>query len=215
MTVPPANPKIYHITHLQNLTSILTAGSISSDARRIRLGMANTNVGMTAIKQRRLGLEVDCQPGTKVGEYVPFYFCPRSIMLYLIFKANHLDLSYTGGQNPIVHLQYDLNSVVQWAGANNCRWAFSPSNAGAIYTSFFKDINQLDEVDWDAVSSHNFQASSIKEGKQAEFLLFDQCPWTLIDEIGVIDDATAIVVNAIIGQAGHQPVVSTRPGWYY
>ena len=26
--------------------------------------------------------------------------CPRSIMLYLIFKANHSDLSYTGGQNP-------------------------------------------------------------------------------------------------------------------
>lgn len=97
MSVPPKNPSIYHITHLENLTSILAAGSISSDARRIRLSMANTNVGMTAIKQRRLDLEVDCHPGTKVGDYVPFYFCPRSIMLYLIFRANHPELSYTGG----------------------------------------------------------------------------------------------------------------------
>lgn len=215
MSVPPANPKIYHITHLQNLTSILTAGSISSDARRIRLGMANTNVGMTTIKQRRLGLDVDCHPGTKVGEYVPFYFCPRSIMLYLIFRANHPELSYTGGQDLIVHLQYNLNTVVEWAGANNCRWAFSTSNAGAYYTSFFKNLNQLDQVDWEAVSSHDFQPSSVKEGKQAEFLLFDQCPWTLVDEIGVIDDTTVRAVNAVIGQHRHQPVVRIQRGWYY
>ena len=170
---------------------------------------------MTTIKQRRLDLEVDCHPGTKVGEYVPFYFCPRSIMLYLIFRANHPELSYTGGQDPIVHLQCDLKTVVEWAGTNNCRWAFSTNNAGAYYTSFFKNIDQLDQVDWEAVSSHNFQPSSVKEGKQAEFLLFDQCPWTLIDEIGVIDDTTARAVNAIIGQDRHQPVVSIRRGWYY
>jgi len=40
---------------------------------------------MSTIKARRLyDLEVDCHPGTKVGEYVPFYFCPWSIMLYLL-----------------------------------------------------------------------------------------------------------------------------------
>lgn len=105
--------------------------------------------------------------------------------------------------------------MVQWAGANNRGWAFSTSNAGAIYTSFFNNINQLDEVDWNAVSSHNFQASSVKEGKQAEFLIFDQCPWTLIEEIGVIDNAAAGVVNEIISQNGHQPVVSIQSGWYY
>jgi hypothetical protein len=32
----PANPKSYHITHVDNLPSILAVGSISSDARRIR-----------------------------------------------------------------------------------------------------------------------------------------------------------------------------------
>jgi hypothetical protein len=36
-------------------------------------------VGMSEIKRRRLeALDVDCHPGSKVGEYVPFYFCPRN-----------------------------------------------------------------------------------------------------------------------------------------
>ena len=43
---------------------------------------------MGEIKARRLAQPVRCNPGTLVGDYVPFYFCPRSVMLYLIYKAN-------------------------------------------------------------------------------------------------------------------------------
>jgi hypothetical protein len=48
---------------------------------------------------------VKCHPGTCVGEYVPFYFCPRSVMLYVINKGNHLDLQFRDGQSGIVHLE--------------------------------------------------------------------------------------------------------------
>lgn len=102
MSAPPANPKIYHITHVENLASMLALGCISSDARRIRQSLENTNVGMAQIKARRLALEVDCHPGTRVGEYVPFYFCPRSIMLYLLYRGNHPDLSYRGAVNGLL-----------------------------------------------------------------------------------------------------------------
>jgi len=50
---------------------------------------------------------VKCHPGTKVGQYVPFYFCPRSIMLYILHRGNHPDLDYREGQGPILHLQAD------------------------------------------------------------------------------------------------------------
>ena len=101
---------------------------------------------------------------------MPFYFCPRSIMLYIIYCGNHPNLAYTGGQSPIVHLEMDLNSVVQWCEDNDRCWAFTKSNAGAYYTSFFKDLGQLDQIDWEAVAAHDFRAPDIKEGKQAEFL---------------------------------------------
>lgn len=215
MSPPPTNPKLYHITHVQNLPSILAAGCLSSDARRIARGLVTTNVGMTKIKERRLTLEVDCHPGTKVGEYVPFYFCPRSIMLYLLYRGNHPELAYTDGQRLIVHFEADLYTVVQWAEANGQRWAFSTSNAGAYYTSFFSRLDQLDEINWIAVAARDFRNMIIKEGKQAEFLLFDDCPCQLIERIGVINAPMAQQVTAILEQSDYKTAVSVQPTWYY
>ncbi|MCU0526471.1 MAG: DUF4433 domain-containing protein [Elainella sp. Prado103] len=107
-----------------------------SDANRIASGLSCLLVGMSTIKQRRLGeIEVSCHSGTTVGQYVPFYFCPRSIMLYILHMGNHPDVSYKGGQQPIVHLQADFDTVINWANSNTVRWAFSNGNAGARLTT--------------------------------------------------------------------------------
>ena len=93
MEQAPAQLKIYHITHLRNLTQIVATGGLWSDAGRIERGLDCKIVGMSEIKRRRLEeLEVGCHPATKVGQYVPFYFCPRSIMLYILHQGNHPDL---------------------------------------------------------------------------------------------------------------------------
>ncbi|MBN2800521.1 MAG: DUF4433 domain-containing protein [Deltaproteobacteria bacterium] len=47
-------------------------------------------------------MPVPPHPGTSVGAYVPFYVCPRSVMLSLISRANHPKIAYRGGQNPIL-----------------------------------------------------------------------------------------------------------------
>jgi hypothetical protein len=113
LSPPPSRPRIYHITHVDNLSSIAACGVLWSDAECMHRGASHTRVGMSGIKARRLyELEIDCHTGTKVGAYVPFYFCPRSVMLYLFHRGNHPDLDYTGGQRPIVHLEADLYEVV-------------------------------------------------------------------------------------------------------
>ena len=117
MTPQPPQSKIYHITHIDNLASIVAAGCIESDGRRYRAGQNQTAIGMTEIKRRRLfELDVPCHPGTKVGDYVPFYFCPRSIMLFIIHRHNHPDMPYHGGQGSILHLQADMESGNQLGG---------------------------------------------------------------------------------------------------
>lgn len=95
----PAAPKIYHIVHVDRLPSIIMAGGLLCDAeivRRAAAGSAHgmgTTIGMGSIKHRRLTqLTLASHPGLFVGECVPFYFCPRSIMLYLIHRANHPEL---------------------------------------------------------------------------------------------------------------------------
>ena len=128
----PDNPKIYHITHIKNLPRIINTGCLWSDVKRIELNIDCDRIGMSTIKQRRLALPVNCHPGTTVGQYVPFYFCPRSVMLNIIYYRNNPDLTYRDGQDPIVHLQFDMHAMVSWAESNNNRqWAFSDRNAGA------------------------------------------------------------------------------------
>src|SRR5574341_682040 len=94
----PDNPKIYHIVHVDRLASIVTDGGLYCDATMTGRQGSGTVIGMNAIKVRRMTLAVTCRPGLCVGECVPFYFCPRSVMLFLIALANHPDLTYRGGQ---------------------------------------------------------------------------------------------------------------------
>lgn len=210
----PARPKIYHIVHVDNLASIVADGCLWSDAVMVQR-QGGTVIGMGSIKQRRLGLPVSCHNGLRVGDCVPFYFCSRSIMLYVIHCANHPELTYRGGQQPIVHLEADLHRVVQWAVANGRRWAFSLSNAGAFYTQFRAELAQLGEINWDAVAATDFRPADIKEAKQAEFLVQDSFPWHLVERIGVHSQAIVPRVASAMQSAAHRPVIEIKRDWYY
>jgi hypothetical protein len=211
----PDNPKIYHITHIENLPQMVDS-VLWSDAERIRRNVNCTVVGMGEIKRRRLEeLEVACHPGTKVGQYVPFYFCFRSIMLYLLYRGNHVDLAYRGGQRPILHLEADLHEVVEWARSDGRRWAFSKGNAGTRYTRFYNDLARLDQLDWTAIGATDWRDPIVSERKQAEFLVERSIPWELVQRIGVIDDRMAEAVKQATAAADHQPDVVVERNWYY
>lgn len=215
MTAPPA-PKIYHITHINNLPAMIEGGKIWSDAKRIEMGLNCNEIGMNTIKERRLNqIDVDCYTGLKVGQFAPFYFCPRSVMLYIIYANNHLDLTYRGGQRPIVHLEFDLQNVVNWADQNNRNWAFSDRNAGAYIASFYNNLLNLDKINWDAVNSRDFTRSEVKEGKQAEFLIQDYMPLALIEKIGVINNDMHQQVSDIISGSMIAPQISVERSWYF
>lgn len=217
MSPPPLAPQIFHITHVDNLAAIMATGGLLSDAAMLARGGPQATIGMSTIKQRRLRLPVHCHPGDMVGDYVPFYFCPRSIMLYVIHCRNHPELAYRGGQEPIVHLRLDLHAVVQWAGAHGRRWAFSLSNAGAYHASFRASLADLQQLDWQAIAARDFRPLVVREVKQAEFLLRDFLPWGLITQIGVHSSSVAHHVRNLLAGAGatHVPLVTVEPSWYF
>ena len=184
----PSRPKIYHIVHVDRLASIIADGVLWCDAKMQRKSRQGTSIGMSTIKERRLGNRLNSCTDLYVGGCVPFYFCPRSVMLYVIDKKNHKELSYRDGQEPIVHLEADVQHVVDWAEQNERRWAFTLSNAGAIY---FKDcckLAQLHEINWEAVQARDWR--DCKEGKQAEFLVESSFSWSLVQCIGVCSEQT-------------------------
>ncbi|MEP1075197.1 DUF4433 domain-containing protein [Leptolyngbya sp. PL-A3] len=212
----PPNPTIYHITHLDNLAAIAASGGLVSDAQRIARRLNCSLVGMSTIKQRRLEtIEVSVCPGTKVGEYVPFYFCPRSIMLYILYMGNHDDITYRGGQQPILHLEADVDAAIQWADSQSIPWAFTDRNAGTYFVQFYNRREDFHRIDWTAVAARDFRDAQVKEGKQAEFLTFGTFPWTLIQKIGTINNTVAAQVEEVLSGCSHQPLIEVERDWYF
>ena len=207
----PDRPKIYHITHLRNLPQIVAEGGIWSDARCVELGLKCEVVGMSEIKRRRLEeLEVKCHSGTKVGQYVPFYFCPRSIMLYILHRGNHPDLKYRGGQAPVLHLQADLHATVKWVNKNR-HVGVQQYKRGSLLRRLFQNLDRLSEVNWSAVAATDFRTAAVKEGKQAEFLVFGGFPWSQVERIGVFDREIERKIRKVLEGADHRPAVKVTP----
>ena len=216
----PAEPKIYHIVHVDRLPSIIANEFLWCDSEILRRQPEGTTIGMGSIKQRRLNeLSLASHPELNVGDCVPFYFCPRSIMLYLIYQANHAELTYRGGQGPIIHLEADLNQTVAWAEQNDLRWAFTLSNAGAYYFEDRSELGQLGEINWDAIQANRWSGNgvsrTIKEGKQAEFLIEQSFPWHLVSRIGVHSRQVYSDVSAVQQSSTHKPLIELKPEWYY
>jgi hypothetical protein len=221
----PDQPKIYHILHVDRLASVVADGYLWSDGEVLRRHTGGTTIGMSRIKERRLNeLKLRSHADLRIGQCAPFYFCFRSVMLYLIHRKNE-ELEYKSGQDMIVHLEADLYAFLAWASQNNKRWAFTLSNAGSNYFVDYADPAMLGEINWDAVQARRWSGDgisvSVKEGKQAEFLVERGFPWHLIQRIGYLNrsisptcEVLASITDALKG-AAHRPIVEKCNDWYY
>ncbi|MDE0152353.1 MAG: DUF4433 domain-containing protein [Gammaproteobacteria bacterium] len=209
----PPDPKIYHIVHVDRLSSIIDSGCLLCDSEVEERRLPGTTIGIPDLKQQRMSRRLHSRPGLSVGDCVPFYFCPRSVMLYIIYRANRPGLVYRDGQGPIVHLEADFRETVAWAEEERRRWAFTKSNASSLYCEDFCDLDQLDEIDWNAVSAHDWH--DCKENKQAEFLVEGAFPWKLVQRIGVCTEQMAKVALRAVQFAQHRPAVQVNKNWYY
>lgn len=210
--VAPLSPKVYHIVHLDRIAPILRDGGLLSYSTVRRRGEEGTSIGMRHIKERRLALPLVSRPGLMVGACVPFYFCSRSVMLYMIDKRSS-DLEYRGGQEAIVHLEADLRRTVAWAERHDLRWAFTLSNAGSGYFEDRATLADLDELNWASIGERYWM--NCRSEKQAEFLVEDRFPWGLVEQVGVLTEHAGRHVIAAMQNQGHRPAVHVQRDWYY
>lgn len=207
--------KIFHIIHISKLPFIVNCGFLYSDAIIRQNPLVGQTIGMNTIKDRRQKILLSSHNGLYVGQCVPFYFCPRSVMLYLLHRANHPGVLYRDGQQDIIHLVSDLHKTVDWAKRQKLRWAFTDSNAGSYYFNDFAKLSGLDRIDWDAVHAEDWRNFSVREKKQAEFLVENNFPWQLIEEIGVYSDLQLKLVHNILGFQKKQRFINVKSQWYY
>ena len=212
MDAPPKRPKIYHITHADNLPDILSDGYLLSDSSVASRDGPTVMIGMSDVKHRRLRkLLGSCHPDTVVGDYVPFHFGPRSIMLYVIHMGERVD--YKGGQGSIIHLEADLCRVVERAKAENRKWAIASDSAAARYTEFKADLGVVKKLNWERINARNWKDD--RTGKQAEFLIHERFEVELVERIGVANAEIRAQVERMLRDHRSQPKVEVRRDWYY
>lgn len=206
MNLRPEQVAIYHITDVANLPGILADAGLLSD---VAMGSRSpTVIGYGHIKERRMKqIRVACCGGRFVGEFVPFYYCPRSPMLFTVNKgATGLA---PGCQRTIVHL---VSTMAVGVGFGRS-WAISDGNAGASYPSFYGKIEGLAALDWTAIRATDWRGKTNQ--KSAEFLVADSFPWTGIQTIGCHNSDVANRVTDLLASQSHRPRVTVEPSWYY
>lgn len=204
---------IYHITPIDNLESILSAGGLLAYNVMRAARTQYTNIAYENIQERRAKIRVPCGAGGVLHDYVPFYFAPRSPMLYTINRGNVT--SYTQGQAAIIHLVSDANKI----DIRGLDFVFTDGHAIMTFTDFFDNLDDLEQIDWDVMKDRYWQDTNLdndrKRRRQAEFLVHNFLHWELIEEIGVINSTIKAQVENILQNFTHHIPIIVRKDWYY
>lgn len=209
----PIPTYIYHITHIDNLVSIVQTGGLYSYNKMQAENREYRNIAHQDIQDYRAHKTISCGPGGVLHNYVPFSFAPRSPMLCSLYHNNVA--GHTGGQTPIIHLVTDVQKISKVG----LEYVFTDGHGKMEFSDFYNDLDRLDQVDWEIMKARYWRDTDVdpdcKRRRQAEFLFKDFCPWALISEIGVINSSLCSRVQMVFENLEHKPVVSVRPNWYY
>lgn len=201
---------LYHFTHASNIPRILEQRALIPSGRaRVR-----RDIGDKSIKHARRSRVVDCGPGGVLADYVPFYFAPRSPMLYRLYVEEKEGKG--AGQRPLVYLV----STIEKVQSLGCRFVFSDANARARAAKYCDDLSRLDEfVDWELMKSAYWNNTpdypNRVSRRQAEFLVHERVPLDCVVKVGVMEKIVGRVITRVLKDARVKLDVQLVPEWYF
>lgn len=213
MTVRRPHPTlIYHFTHVDNLAGI-AANGLMSDADVRTCAATQVEIGDAGIKEWRRRRRVPIAPGGCVGDYVPFYFAPRSPMMYTLSRGN---FGYAGGFDRVVYLV----SACEHLSTAGCSWIVSDRNAALTVASFAGPEDDLDaHVDWPLMRERQWGYTSDDperpDRRAAECLVHRYVPWHALDRIVTKTRQAADEAHALLESAQHRPSLAVDADWYF
>lgn len=204
---------LFHITDYENLESILNHGGLVANSIVKEKGVSYKNIAHASIQDRRLTTSVPLPPKGNLHDYVPFYFAPKSPMLYAIYKGRVE--GYEKGQDNIIYL-ISRTDIIHNAGLE---YVFTDGHAIMWFTDFYKDLRNLDKIDWDVMNSQFWfdteDDPDRKRRRQAEFLVHQFVPVDLFLGIVVKNVDMMQKVAEIIHKCNYNKPVGVRRNWYY
>lgn len=211
--VRPIPTRVYHFTHVANLSTILRDG-IQCHAQAGAL--TAVDIGNRSIKVNRASREVPVAPHGVVGDYVPFYFATRSPMMSAIDNGRVPE--YTDGSDRLIYLATTLEALT----AGDAEIVLTDRNAALAFTEFHRLADgepAEDFIDWPLMGARYWynteEYPDRRERRMAECLVYGSVPWESVLFVGARSQTVANQVGEIVGAAEWIPRVAVRPGWYF
>jgi hypothetical protein len=217
---PPGRPKPwvegetagYHITHVNNIASIVACGQLDCDNGCAETERNPVGIAHTDLKERRARKVVEVAQGGTLADYVPFYFAPRSPMLYSI--STGWVSGYDGSQEDILHLVCSVDELAE-AG----RFVITNRHPITALAEQSDDLDALDYLDW-RIMSDPYWRDTDEDGdrkfrRQAEFLVYERAPIEAIRLVGAMTKEVAERAATLLAATPNPPCVSVRKDWYY
>jgi len=212
--MPPLGPDhayIFRITHVRNVAWILDHGLHSRNSGLIDPDFVP--IGMPELIDKRSRHPVPISPAGNLSDYVPFYFTPHSMMLFNIKTGYNGVIKRTNSE--IAILVSTLPAVVE-VGA---RFVFTDGHAYMAGTSYFADLAQLDQVDWELLTRRDFRRDSVDLDKsrryQAEALIHRHLPVEALRGIACYDHDSVRLVSGDLERRNLKLSAKAIPNWYF
>lgn len=203
---------LYHITDVNNLPSILDRRALAAHSQVTTERISYYDIAHRSIQDRRGTTEVPVPPYGMLHDYVPFYFAPRSPMLYAI-KQGSVE-NYKGKQSEIIYLVSKTDIMARY----NKDFVLTDGHGIMALREFYKDLEDLNEVDWHVMESKYWnddeENPDRKRRRQAEFLVHGQVELNCFLGIGVYNEQMKEKVNDILKEHHIDMNVLVRP-WFY
>jgi hypothetical protein len=207
---PPGPTWIYHITDIANLARIEQCGAMACMKTLRAEAIDFASSAFESVQGHRATKVVPAGPGGCLHDYVPFYFAPRSPMLYTINRGNVPRCPH--GQRDIVYSVTTAERVRD----GGLGFVFTDGHGIMAVTRFYDDLDSLDQVDWPIMAARYWQDTNEdgdrRRRRQAEFLVHRSLPLNLLIGIGVRTHSQIEIVKAAMPSCTD---VQLKPGWYY
>jgi len=223
--LPPQRPlRIFHITPIPNLANVAKSKKLYANSLLQKRKIGHENIAYQNAQGKRATKLVSKPPGGVVHDYVPFYFAPRSPMLGAINEGKVEDCPYR--QQDIVHLVTTVEAVVD----EGLTFVFYDHNATLDYADCYNNPRDLDKIEWDLFyepprldgyckywfsTANNLKYIRRMETRQAEFLVHQIVPLSLITCVGAHSEEKAEAVRQIFEDKDIDIPVEVKRDWYF
>lgn len=188
-----------HMTHLDNLRSILKSGELRS-YNKMR-GNSYHNLANEDVQKGRAGITVDVS-NRPLHDYVPLYFGWKTPMVAWNQKHNE----------ELIFLRFSLDIL------KRTDTVITDGNARAKATQFrsFTDISNLEIIDAHATNSVKYaHDDEFKRRKQAELLILDSLPLSEVLDIVCFSESSKSLIVNLFKEFDITKPVKANAGWYF